>query len=396
MVVLPQFGGLRDQRHEVQPEGSLRVRDDGQPAVHRAVRLQLARVLLPILVRTGDRHHIGIDLSLRVFEIDGDRPAVFVRLQVQAQVITHTLLGGNGGRLRIVGVQHPGAALVLGNTIAVSGDAETGTGIVDVEAHAVLGVPELVVVFVGRIEVVPALQVLDQRLVGHGAGGAYGTLLSDDRPAEEDGVALGELIGARRVRDVVGLERVVLDELGADAAIDTLVDVLEENARQRGADGDAEPVRRKGQCAALHRLDTLELQHLFRHAVTHQAHAFGAEMELVARALAAQCGDDIGIGHDLRQMRQDHLVEGGADTIDLSVFQLAREQRNRVRVDTQIGAEVVMDLLHAPRPGGVVRVGLALVQQHALDHADRRPPPPGIPHRRPCPRAPAWRPPRTR
>ena len=28
-----------------------------------------------------------------------------------------------------------------------------------------------------------------------------------------------------------------------------------------------------------------------------------------------------------------------------------------------------MDLLHAPRPGGVVRVGLALVQQHALDHA---------------------------
>ena len=92
-------------------------------------------------------------------------------------------------------------------------------------------------------------------------------------------------------------------------------------------------------------------------------------MELVARALAAQGGDDMGVRHHFRQVRQHDVVEGGADAVHLGIFQLAGKERDVVGVEAQFGAQVVMDLLHTARPGGIVRVGLTLVQEHSLDHA---------------------------
>ena len=125
----------------------------------------------------------------------------------------------------------------------------------------------------------------------------------------------------------------------------------------------------QGQGALLGLFPAFELEHLVGHPVAHQAHAFGAEMELVARALAAQGGDDVGVRHHFRQVRQHDVVEGGADAVHLGILQFAGEERDIVGVEAQFGAEVVMDLLHAARPGGIVRIGLALVQEHSLDHA---------------------------
>ena len=92
-------------------------------------------------------------------------------------------------------------------------------------------------------------------------------------------------------------------------------------------------------------------------------------MELVPGAFAAQGGNDVSIGHHLRQVRQHHFVEGRADTVLLGIFQFAGKQGNGVGVQSQVCAEVIVDLLDAAGPFGVIRVGFALVQQHSLDDA---------------------------
>ncbi len=366
---LPEFRGLGNEGDEVQPEGAGFVRHDREAAVHGAFRLQRAGVLLPAVRQAGHRDDVGVALPGGVFQIHGDGSRIVGALQVQAQIVTHALLRGDGGRLRVVGVEGVGAALVFGDAVAVGRDAETLAGLLDVEAHAVLGVAQVVVILVRRIEVVLALQVLHQRLVRHGAGAALRSVPAQDRPAEEDGVGGGELPRVRGGRHVVGLEGVVLDQLRADAAVHALVDVLEEDAGQGGAHLDAQFARLEGEGAPFGRLESLQLEHLFRHAVAHQAHAFGVEVELVARALAAERGDHVSVGHHFRQVRQHHVVERGAHAVPFGILQLAGQQRDLVGVEPEFGAQVVVDLLHAARPRGVVRVGLALVQEHPLDHA---------------------------
>ena len=80
-----------------------------------------------------------------------------------------------------------------------------------------------------RIPVIVALEVGDKGLVLHYPRRADGTILPDDSPGEERGVGIRELIGLA-LWDVVSLERIILDELGAYSAVQGLVQVLEENS----------------------------------------------------------------------------------------------------------------------------------------------------------------------
>ena len=320
LAVFPQFGGFRNQRYKVQPEGTLGIGQDGQPAVHGTFSLEGSGVLLPLLPQLGNGDNIGIGIALGVLKTDRDITFIFGPLQVQRQVIAYSFLGGNGGHLRVVGINEAVAFLIFGNAVAVGRNAEAGAGLFNVEAHGILLVAQLVVVFVVGVVVVPAFEVFDQRLVFHSVGHAPGTFPAQDGPAEENGIALREFV-LRAIRYIIGLEGIVLDELGADTAIYALVQILEENTGKGGADFNAQPIRLQGEGAFFHIPEAFQFQHLFCHAVTHQAHAFGVEVELVARAFAAHGRYYIGIGHHLRQVRQHYLVEGGAHAVLLGIFQ---------------------------------------------------------------------------
>ena len=113
----------------------------------------------------------------------------------------------------------------------------------------------------------------------------------------------------------------------------------------------------------------MELEHLVSHPVTHEAHALRAEMELVTGTLATEGGDDVCIGHYLGQVGQHHFIESGTNTVLLGIFQFSCKQGNCIRVKPEVGAEVVVDLLHPAGPFRIIGVGLSLVHQHSLDDA---------------------------
>ena len=288
-------------------------------------------------------------------------------MKVQSKVIAYSLHGRDGRHLGIIGINEARASLVFGYAIAVGRDAEAGAGLRDVKPHAVLRITQLIVVRVVRIEVVISLKTGHKGLVSHRTGHAFGALAAQYRPSEEDGVADRELI-LRSVGDIVCLEGIVLNQLGADASVHGLVDILEKDACQGRAYLYTELARIEVESAALGLLEPLQLEHLVRHPVAHEAHALRAEMELVASALATQGGNDVCVGHYLRQMGQHHFVEGRTDTVLLGVFQFAGKQGNGIGVQAKVGAEVVMDLLDTAGPLGIVRIGLPLMHQHTLYH----------------------------
>ena len=67
----------------------------------------------------------------------------------------------------------------------------------------------------------------------------------------------------------------------------------------------------------------MQFQHLLGVAVAEGAHAFGAEMELVACALAVFGGDDVRVGECLGQVGKDVHIESPANATLLLVLQFA-------------------------------------------------------------------------
>ena len=79
-------------------------------------------------------------------------------------------------------------------------------------------------------------------------------------------------------------------------------------------------------------------------------------MELVASALAAERRNHIAIGHCLWKVGQHHVIERCADASLLGLLQLTGKDGDVIRVQPQVVAEVVVNLLEAATPEFIVRV----------------------------------------
>ena len=93
------------------------------------------------------------------------------------------------------------------------------------------------------------------------------------------------------------------------------------------------------------------------------------EVQAVVLPLRALRGDDVRGRHDVGQLGEHVLVERRAHAALLGAEQFAGEKGHVLRVEIEVAQQAVVDSLDLAGPFLVAGIRLALVQQHALDHA---------------------------
>ena len=91
-------------------------------------------------------------------------------------------------------------------------------------------------------------------------------------------------------------------------------------------------------------------------------------MELVACAFASQSRNYMCVGKHLRKAWHDVTVEPPAHTVLLFIFKFSGKKRNLFRIEIEILAEIVVDLLDSFRPERILRVGFTLMHEDTLDY----------------------------
>ncbi len=155
---------------------------------------------------------------------------------------------------------------------------------------------------------------------------------------------------SRSIGHIVGLERIVLDELRTYTAVKRVVYVLKEYSPESRANLDSELVGLEGEGSFLLGLESLKLEHLVGETLSEKPHSLGAKVELVARALATESRNYVCVGKYLRKVGHNGGVERRAHTTLLGILKFTGKKRSLLGVEIKILAQAVVDSLYALGP----------------------------------------------
>jgi hypothetical protein len=103
-----------------------------------------------------------------------------------------------------------------------------------------------------------------------------------------------------------------------------------------------------------------QFQHLFGITLSELAITGRREMQAIGAAFASLRGNHVGIGNNLRKLR-DNRVHGGRRSPLVGMDGFSRQKRYFLDFEVQIADEIAVDLSYFLRPLHVIRVGFSLV-----------------------------------